>query len=169
MSELSSSHPPTVLMPPHLVVPGTIVFYALPIVRRVAKIIPWHVWEYIESVTYSSDPRGHLPQYEANEIHSHMSERKVREMLEVTPLPEEVHILVPRRTDTAVNSPIRYCASYLEQFRAGLRFPLILLPQEILFHYQIALSQLVPNAVRIIVGFERYCRNHRVVTSLALF
>lgn len=94
-----------VLMSLYLVMAGAVVPEALSIVGRVAKIIPGHAREYIVSLNYSCDPRGHLPQYEANEINSYVTERKVREMLELTPLSEEVHILVPRMTDTALNPP----------------------------------------------------------------
>lgn len=134
------------------------------IVGRVAKIIPGHAKEYIKSMQYSSDTLRHLPEYKANEQHSHINERRVREMLELYRLPEDIHILILRRTDTVLNSPLGYCIAYVDQLKTGLRFPLFPLLLEILCHHQIVLSQLVPNAIRLIVGFECHYRNHRVVT-----
>lgn len=50
-----------------------------------------------------------------------------------------------------------------------MQFSMLLLLIEILLHYNIVLSQLIPIAIRVIVWFKRFCRDKRVVTSLALF
>lgn len=114
MVDSDSSRPLAMLTPANLVVPGAVIPVALPIVGRVVKIVPGHARRNIESVTYSSDPRGHLPQYEANEIHTHATEKKVRDMLEHIPLLEKVEILISRRMDIALNPPIGYCSVYLD-------------------------------------------------------
>lgn len=68
---------------------------------------------------------------------------------------EEIHPLVSMRNDTVTNPSLDYCVVYVDQFRVGLHFPLIPLLVEVLGYYRIALSQLVHNAIMVIVSFER--------------
>lgn len=136
---------------------------------QLAKVILDHEREYIDIVYYFSDLACHLPDVIANDLHSHISEKKVRWMAKIYRVPSNVHLLILRRVDTILNLPIGFCFAYLDQFKDGLRIPIIPLLMEILEHYMIALSQLVLNAIRVIVGFERFYRDKKVVTSLSLF
>lgn len=128
------------------------------ITGRLALLIPSHEGGWIEPIQYSNDPRAHQPHYMADDIQSDMSERRVRSMGNQFRIPMEVHLLVPRKEYRVLNPPLGYCIVYHEQVRAGVRFPLLSLLIEVLSHYNLALTQLVPNAVRVIVGFERVCR-----------
>lgn len=74
-----------------------------------------------------------------------------------------------RIQDTVCNSPLDFFSVYLDHVQSVLHFPLLPLIIEVLGHYGIALTQLVPNAIRVIVGFERLCRSRGLVSSLALF
>ncbi|XP_038988621.1 uncharacterized protein LOC120112805 [Phoenix dactylifera] len=58
---------------------------------------------------------------------------------------------------------------YLETLWAGLRFPLHGFVNELLAAYQVVLTQLAPNAWRMIVGFLSLCLAHGVPTSVNVF
>lgn len=53
-----------------------------------------------------------------------------------------------------LNPSLGFCAAYVNQLKVGIEFPLLPLLIEILDYYKIALSQLVRNAIRVIVSFE---------------
>lgn len=84
-------------------------------------------------------------------------------------IPSEMHLLVSRRVDRVLNPPIGYYVTNLNHFKAGLRFLLLPLLIETLSHFKIALSQLVPNTIRVIMRFERFYRDRQVITSLSFF
>lgn len=85
-------------------------------------------------------------------------------MAELYRIPYEVHLFVPRRVDRVLNSPLEYCAAYHDHFKHDMCFPLFLLPMEILTHFNI-----VPNTIRVVVGFYCFYQDKCVVSFLALF
>lgn len=65
--------------------------------------------------------------------------------------------------------PIGFLAAYLDKFRVGLTlylFPFLLL---ILRHYIVALAQLMPNAIKTIIGFYIHYLKRGVEPSIVLF
>lgn len=62
-------------------------------------------------------------------------------------------MLVPRSRDTVLHHPEGFCAIYVDHFKAGLRLPLFPFLVDILLHYELALSQLVPNAICTVISF----------------
>lgn len=166
---MSNLLPSAVVTPSHLVSSGATVPEAYPNVGHLTRVVPGNGSEYINLFYYSTDLRAHQPEVIANEIHSHPSEKKIHPLEKHYRIPAEVELLVSRRVDTILNTPISFYVAYLDQFKVGLRFPLIPLLIEILKHYDISLSQFVPNAIRVIVGFEWFCRSKGLVSSLVLF
>lgn len=98
-----------------------------------------------------------------------MSEKKARKMGMDFRVPMDIHLLVPWRYDSMLNPPIGYSAIYHDQLKASNRFLLLLLLIEVMIYYNIALTQLVSNVIKVVVRFERICRMKRVISSLALF
>lgn len=132
---------------------------ARPITARVARIISGDPWEYVDSVLYSQNPRGRPIQLMATAIHSRSSETLIRSVIRELWFPGDVTMLVPWISDTVFNPPLDHFSVYIEHIWAGLRFTLLLLIVELLGFYGIALTQLVPNAIRVITGFEKLCRS----------
>lgn len=102
-------------------------------------------------------------------IQCRTNEKKERSLIKDFLFPSDVTILIPRIQDTLCNPHIDYFSVYVDHFRAELRVPLFPLIIEVLGHYEIGLTQLVPNTIRVIVGFERLCRFRGMISSLALF
>lgn len=66
--------------------------------------------------------------------------------------------------------PIEFCAAYyVAQFRASLHFSLLPLLVDLLKFYKIVLSQLVSNAVRVVVTFEAHCQSFEIPSFVGLF
>lgn len=72
--------------------------------------------------------------------------------------PGRVTLIIPKTRNTVYNPPIDYLTVYVDNFRAGLHISLLPLLLDLLIHYDITLSQLVPSAIQAIVGFEKLCR-----------
>ena len=60
-------------------------------------------------------------------------------------------------------------AIYLQQLEAGLRMPTSKFLRDVFRHFDIKITQLVPNAVRILVGLEILCRHQEVTPTVNLF
>lgn len=84
-------------------------------------------------------------------------------------IPHKVVLLVSRRQDMVVAPSQVYCSLCIAQLAVGLMFVLLPLLVNILKHYNIALSQLNPNAIHVVVAIEVHYRSLGVVTSLHLF
>lgn len=166
---MSSSRPYASSTPSDLITEDTRVSIVRPITARVARIIPGDDGEYIDSVPFSQNSRGLPSHLMASTIHSRTSQKVVWALIKRLWFPSDVIILLPRISDTVCNPPLDSFSIYVEHIRSGLRFPLLPLIIEILDYYGIASTQLVPNAIRVVVGFERLCRLRGVVSSLALF
>lgn len=83
--------------------------------------------------------------------------------------PIGVSLIIPRTRDIVSNLPINYFVVYVDHFKVGLHFSLLPLFLDLLIYFDINLSQLVPNAIRVIVGFKKLWRSKGVVSFLALF
>lgn len=84
-------------------------------------------------------------------------------------VPADQELIIPRGRDTVLHPPVGYCAVYVDHFKAGLRLPLFPFLLDILIHYELALSQLVSNAIRTLIAFQLFCDRKRVRCSIALF
>lgn len=58
---------------------------------------------------------------------------------------------------------------YVDHFKAGLRLSLFPFLVDILTHYELALPQLMPNAIRTLIAFQLFYDRKRVRCSVALF
>lgn len=140
---MSSSRLHTLVTPPSLVLFDVEIPVACPIVARITLIIPGDEEERIESVFYNSNLKGHPKHLVACTIQSRANERMVRSMVVDLWFAAGVTLIIPKTRDIVCNPPI----VYMDHFRAGLRFPLLSLLLDLLNHYEITLSQLVPNAI----------------------
>lgn len=80
-----------------------------------------------------------------------------------------LEIIIPTLEDWAVCAPYGFFAIYVDQLRVGLHlspFPLIV---SLFRHYEILFTQLVLNAIRMIIAFKLYYRANRVDSSVDLF
>ncbi|XP_071927679.1 uncharacterized protein [Coffea arabica] len=78
-------------------------------------------------------------------------------------------VLPPEADDTAAEPPFGMVAVYVQQLEAGLRMPTSRFLRDLLRHFRVRITQLTPNAIRIIVGFEMLCRHQEVTPSVDLF
>lgn len=58
---------------------------------------------------------------------------------------------------------------YLDSFEAGLRFPLLGLIFDVLANYGLALTQLIPNLVKFLVGFMLLCAHLGILSKSVVF
>ena len=75
----------------------------------------------------------------------------------------------PGPNDSAEKPPMGTVAVYVQQLEAGLRMPTSRFFRDVLRHFGLRITQLVPNAVRILVGFEMLCRHQEVTPTVDLF
>ncbi|XP_027082016.2 uncharacterized protein [Coffea arabica] len=71
--------------------------------------------------------------------------------------------------DSAEKPPLGTVAIYVQQLEAGLRMPTSRFFRDLLRHFGVRITQLTPNAIRIIIGFEMLCRHQEVAPSVDLF
>lgn len=76
---------------------------------------------------------------------------------------------LPGDTDRANHSSPGRITVYEDFLQSGLRFPLPTLLLDLLKHYQLSLSQLIPNSIRMLIGFLILCRIHTITPSVNLF
>lgn len=101
--------------------------------------------------------RNSLPRERVREIASHFF------------VPTEVEIAIPRMCNDVLHLPSGFYSIYVDQLKAGLRIPLFPLLVDILDHYHLALTQLVPNVIRIVFYFQLFCEQKKVWGSISLF
>lgn len=123
----------------------------------------------ISTMFFSNHPNTRHLGYLAIELLIVLTVKKVRALAHEFIVPKEFHMLVPRESDRVLSPRVGYSVTHLEQRHEGLRFPLFPLLANILNHYNIDLTQLVPNSIRLIVGFEFLRNEKRISSSLSLF
>ena len=84
-------------------------------------------------------------------------------------LASDVALIVPGREWRAISPPIGWICVYEDQLRAGLRFPLHPFIRALLNFYQIPLTQIVPNGIRLVIKFLLICGEHGVEPTMELF
>lgn len=84
-------------------------------------------------------------------------------------VPPEQELVVPKSRDTVLHPPEGFCIVYVGHFKPGLRLPLFPFLVDVLIYYELALSQLVPNAIRTVVAFQLFCDCKRIRCSVGLF
>lgn len=101
-------------------------------------------------------------------IHSCASERYVKKTISSFNFSVGAEVVIPRRRDVASLCPFEFSFIYVDQFRAGLSFPIFPFLR-VLRHYGIALSQLQLNGVRVVVAFYLYCCRREVLPTVPIF
>ena len=77
--------------------------------------------------------------------------------------------MVPGKDWRASNPPVGWICIYEDQLRAGLRFPLHPFIRALFHSYQILITQIVPNGIRLVIKFLLICREHGVEPTIDLF
>ncbi|GKU95534.1 hypothetical protein SLEP1_g8883 [Rubroshorea leprosula] len=98
-----------------------------------------------------------------SEVKGYESELKGRDSLsylvESYEISSKVLIMPARVKERACSTPKdHWMPVYAHYLAAGLRFPLLDLLVWLLLEYSVGLTQLSPNAVRVIIGFVVYCQ-----------
>ena len=100
---------------------------------------------------------------------SSLSGPNVDQIREQYRIPELFRLFAPG-ADGRVNSPPEgQVAFYLEDLRAGLRFPVPEFIRNVLDYYGLCPAQLAPNSVRLIVSFALLCRLLPTEPRISLF
>lgn len=81
----------------------------------------------------------------------------------------ELEIVLPRRGDSVLHPSASFSTVYIDYFKAVLHIPLLPLHTDLLDHYQFALPQLVPNAIRTVIAFQLYYDYKIFRSSVSLF
>ena len=81
----------------------------------------------------------------------------------------DIVLLVPGKNWRASSPPVGWMYIYEDQFRAGLRFPLHPFIRALLHHYQIPITQVLPNGIRLMIKFLLVCGEHKVEPTVELF
>lgn len=71
-------------------------------------------------------------------------------------VPADQELVVQRVCDTVFHNPVDFCAVYIDHFKAALYLSLFSFLVDILVYYELALSQLVSNAVRTLIAFPTF-------------
>ena len=80
-----------------------------------------------------------------------------------------VGLIVPGKEWRASCPPLGWICIYEDQLRAGLRFPLHPFIRVLLHCYQIPITQIVPNGIRLVIKFLLICGEQGVEPSVELF
>lgn len=83
--------------------------------------------------------------------------------------PVGAEVVIPRRRDVASLCSLGFSAIYADQLRVGLSLPVFSFLLRVLRHYRIALAQLQPNGIRLVVAFYLYCCRREVFPTVPLF
>lgn len=102
-------------------------------------------------------------------IHSCVSEGYARKAIASFNFPVGAEVVIPRRRDVASLCPLGFSSIYIDQFRVGLSLPVFPFLLRVFRHYRIALSQLQPNGIRVVVTFYLYCCRREVLPTVAIF
>lgn len=108
-------------------------------------------------------------EYPTNTVYLVLTDPRVMDAAWAAYFSKKVVHLIHRLQDRVMMVSRRYYSVYVGQFKMGLKFPFLHLFISILTFFDIALSKLSPNAIRVIVAFEVHCSSVGVESSLELF
>lgn len=132
-------------------------------------MIPGSDWDEYALVPLCTDSQERCPDFLADQLPFVITREGVRRLARKFCIPFEVHLLVPWKADGPLILLVGYCTVYVVQLKVGLCFPLLPILVKCLQFYNPSLFQVVPNAVMIVVPFERHCQDLWVTSSVALF
>ena len=99
---------------------------------------------------------------------SGMDRASVAEVVRRYPWRKDYSIYVPQPHQSAALPPKGRVAIYQEQLEAGLRVPTTRFLRDCLRYWGVRITQLTPNAIRILVGFQLLCRHQKIEPSVIL-
>ena len=95
--------------------------------------------------------------------------QEANEMIRRYPFHPRFSIYLPRGHQTAEQPPKERVAVYVDQLEARLRMPTTRFFRDSLRYWGVRVTQLTPNAVRILIGFELLCRDQGIAPTVTLF
>lgn len=81
----------------------------------------------------------------ASSFKNSLPKERIREIATLYFIPPEVEITIPRMCDDVLHPLLGFCFVYVDHLKVSLCLSLFLLLVNILDHYHLTLSQLVPN------------------------
>ncbi|GKV18245.1 hypothetical protein SLEP1_g28652 [Rubroshorea leprosula] len=96
--------------------------------------------------------------------------RRLEEMVGAYHIPKTILLLTGGQNERAcIVSQTGWILVYVDHFDAGLRFPLPGLVFDLIADYELALTQLMPNSIRFIIGFMLLCVRLEVPAKAIVF
>lgn len=123
-----------------------------------------------ENVASASGAADIIPKFDMHIYQSVMSERDVREAARIYGIPAELHPRLPlpdMTMDRLPRNAIGIYEAYLEF--SGIRVPFSTFLLQVLNHFRVHLSQLVPIGLSKVILFEVYCMSLDFAPYLTLF
>ncbi|GKU88707.1 hypothetical protein SLEP1_g2940 [Rubroshorea leprosula] len=106
----------------------------------------------------------------ADSVPSISGYRKLEEMVRAYHIPRTILFRTGAQNERACTvSQTGWIPVYVDYFEAGLRFPLPGLIFDLLADYELALTQLMPNSIRFIIGFMLLCERLEVPAKAIMF
>ncbi|KAJ4964413.1 hypothetical protein NE237_024352 [Protea cynaroides] len=122
-----------------------------------------------QSSPSNTPTHSHGPLCAASFVESKMTPAKIASLKNRCFIPPSIQLDVPNRVDRASYPFLNTMVVYEEMFSSGFRFPGHHLVYEILNHYGLAPTQLVPNGWAMIHAFIIYFRKLKIFPNLAMF
>ena len=85
------------------------------------------------------------------------------------PWKRDYSIYVPQPDQSAALPPKGRVAIYVEQLEAGLRVPTTRFLRDCLRYWGVRITQLTPNTIRVLVGYQLLCRHQKIEPTVNLF
>ena len=100
---------------------------------------------------------------------SAMAQDSIAEVIRKYPWRRDYSVYLPRPHQSAALPPKGMVAIYIEQLEAGLRVPTTRFLRDCLRYWGVRITQLTPNAIRILVGFQLLCQHQEIEPNVNLF
>ncbi|KAL3497444.1 hypothetical protein ACH5RR_040176 [Cinchona calisaya] len=118
---------------------------------------------------FSEPPQNDHPNLQTQNISNCLDPENIKILRDRCCFLKNVHIRLPNTEDRAHLPLLGHLTVYQEELEAGLRLSIAPLLVNLSNHWDISISQLTPNALRVIAGFTFLCRLHDIPLSLDTF
>ena len=98
-----------------------------------------------------------------------MGQASVAEVVRKYPWRRDYSIYLPQPHQSAALPPKGRVAIYVDQLEAGLRVPTTRFLRNCLRYWGVRITQLTPNAIHVLVGFQLLCRYQEKEPIINLF
>lgn len=98
-----------------------------------------------------------------------LSKEKIKEIAMLYLIPSKTKIAISHSYDSVMNPLVGFCSVHVDDLRGRLCFPFFSLLLNLLSHYNISLTQLVPNTIKTVIGFQLLCDEEKAKGFVTLF